>query len=129
MPGFTDGPTKEQKRKEIQKERLGKTAEAESEEESTLFEAYFTDSASERFRGEEGRVDVQDILNSESSDTKRKIWNPASKMMRNGKKALREIIRRDELDPLNYRALAEKVEAPLNLLRVFQASLDAAKKF
>ncbi|KHJ31629.1 hypothetical protein EV44_g3672 [Erysiphe necator] len=44
-------------------------------------------------------------------------------------KALREIVGREGLGPLNYRALAEKINVQLNLLEFFQASADAAKEF
>ncbi|KHJ30283.1 hypothetical protein EV44_g3736 [Erysiphe necator] len=68
----------------------------------------------------------------ESSSRPRKQKTSVGKPEKNGMKAvkdLREIVGREGLGPLNYRALAEKTNVPLNLLEFFQASPDAAKEF
>ncbi|POS82833.1 hypothetical protein EPUL_006181, partial [Erysiphe pulchra] len=131
---LTDSPSKNQKskKKKAENEKLEMVAEIEDDEESLSIEAFLADPARKRLRGEEGRVDIQDLLNSESSEKPRKIRKSISKLEKNGKKAvsaLREIVGREGLGPMNYRALAEKIEVPLNLLEFFQASPDAAKEF
>ncbi|KAI6250790.1 hypothetical protein HI914_00006 [Erysiphe necator] len=79
---------------------------SESEEESISLEAFLTGPAQKRLR----------------------IGKPEENGMKTVK-ALREIVGRKGLGPLNYRALAEKLNVPLNLIEFFQASPDAAKEF
>ncbi|KHJ35402.1 hypothetical protein EV44_g3993 [Erysiphe necator] len=106
--------------------------ESESEEESISLEAFLTGPAQKRLRSEQGRIEVQDLPNSESSSRPRLQKTSVGKPEENGMKtvkALREIVGRKGLGPLNYRALAEKLNVPLNLIEFFQASPDAAKEF
>lgn len=106
--------------------------DSESKEESISLKAFLTGPARKRQRSEQGRIEVQDLLDSESSSRPRKKKTSVGKPERNGMKAvkaLREIVGREGLGPLNYRALAEKINVPLNLLEFFQASPDAAKEF
>ncbi|KAI0995489.1 hypothetical protein K3495_g12690, partial [Podosphaera aphanis] len=102
-------------------------------EESVSIEAFMAGPARKRQRGEDGKIEINDILNSESSSKPRKSKKkPASKPEKNVSRALktlREIVGREGLGPLNYRELAEKIEVPLNILEFFQASPDAAKEF
>ncbi|KHJ34878.1 hypothetical protein EV44_g4346 [Erysiphe necator] len=105
--------------------------ESESEEESISLEAFLTGPARKHQRSEQGRIEVQDLPNSESSSRTRKQKTSVGKPEKNGMKvvkALREIVGREGLGPLNYKALAEKINVPLNLLEFFQASPDAAKE-
>ncbi|RKF60315.1 hypothetical protein OnM2_052064 [Erysiphe neolycopersici] len=104
-------------------EKASAASSFESEEESISLEAFLTGPSWKRER---------DLLNSESSSRPRKQKTSVGKPEKNGMKAvkaLREIVGREGLGPLNYRALAEKIYAPLNLLEFFQASPDAAKEF
>ncbi|KAI1000426.1 hypothetical protein K3495_g7768 [Podosphaera aphanis] len=74
-------------------------------EESISIEAFMAGPARKRQRGEDGEVEINDILNSESSSKPRKSKKmPASKPEKNVSRALkplREIVGREGLGPLN----------------------------
>ncbi|KAI6246136.1 hypothetical protein HI914_05621 [Erysiphe necator] len=89
---------------------------SESEEESISLEAFLTGPARKHQRSEQGRI-----------EQKTSVGKPEKNGMK-VVKALREIVGREGLGPLNYKALAEKINVPLNLLEFFQASPDAAKE-
>ncbi|RKF60278.1 hypothetical protein OnM2_052053 [Erysiphe neolycopersici] len=106
--------------------------ESESEEEPISLATLMADPARKHQRGDEGKIKVQDLLNSESSSRPRKLRTPVGKPEKNGMKAvkvLREIVGREGHGLLDYRALAEKINVPLKLLEFFQASPDVEKKF
>jgi hypothetical protein len=81
------------------------------------------------------RIEISDIVEDDAmfdqleDDAAEKSAKKTHKAVKKNLRQLREIVGRQGLGPIDYRALAGKIQVPLSLLDLFQISPDLAKAF